>query len=65
MPETTAPAPVMGSAEAAHFLGIDKSTLTRWVADGAIAATRIGDRKNSALIFDRAEVERVKAERAA
>lgn len=58
--------PIVGSAEAAQLLGIDKSTLTRWVAAGDITPLgRVSDRKNSAFIFERAEVERVAAKQSA
>lgn len=56
----------VGSTEAAAILGIDKSTLTRWVAAGEVeAAGRVSNRKNSAFVFTRAEIERVKREKAA
>lgn len=61
----THPAP-MSSAEACKELGdIDRSTLSRWVALGLIVPAYKLPGRNGAFVFDRAEVERVKAERAA
>ena len=57
-------ASILGSTEVATILGIDKSTLTRMVAAGEITAERLGNRRNSALIFHADEVERVRRERA-
>lgn len=53
--------PLMGSIEACGILGIDRSTITRWVASGRIAAHKMPG-KSGAFLFDPAEVERVRAE---
>ena len=60
MPKT--PPTYIGSAEACRILKIDRSTLSRWVAAGRVPlAMRVGDKSNAALVFDRAEVERLVA----
>ena len=55
---------LIGSATACRILGdIDRSTLTRWVAAGRLAAAaRVSDKPNSAFMFSRAEVEALAAE---
>jgi len=60
---TDAPS-LIGSAEACGILGIDRSTLTRWVlADPPrINALQKMPGKSGAYIFDAAEVERVRKE---
>lgn len=54
---------LIGSAEACRLLAIHASTLTRWVADGEVAAAHQLPGKNGARLFDRAEIERRAAER--
>lgn len=55
---------LMPSAEACDALGIDRSTLSRWVRIGTITpATKLPGLRGP-FLFDPAEVERVKAERA-
>ena len=53
---------LIGSAEACRILGVSRATLTRWAKAGRLHAIPTGTAANAALIFDRAEVERVKAE---
>ena len=61
--KTKTPA-LIGSAEVCTRLEIDRSTLTRWVQLGhAKPAMRLPGR-NGAMLFDRAEVERLARERA-
>ena len=48
----------IGSAEACRLLGIDRSTLSRWVAAGRLPlAMKVGTATNGALLFHRADVE--------
>jgi predicted site-specific integrase-resolvase len=56
---------LIGSTEAARTIDVDKTTLTRWVQDGRIAAAHKLPGKNGAYLFHRGEVERVAAEYAA
>jgi len=52
---------LLNSAEASEELGIDRSTLSRWVAAGRIApATKLPGIRGP-FLFTRAEVQRVKA----
>ena len=60
-----APDPLMGSTEAARTIGVDKSTLTRWAAEGRIAVAHKLPGKNGAALYFASEVERVRAEYAA
>lgn len=55
---------LVGSREACRDLDVDKSTLTRWAADGTIAVAHRLPGKNGALLFDRAEIARLKRVRA-
>ncbi len=60
MPETV---DLIGSSDAASILGVDRSTLSRWVAFGKIKpVTRVGDGPKPALIFNRADVEALAAQ---
>lgn len=52
----------MGSAEACEVLGIDRSTLTRWVARRWITPAQKMPGASGAYLFEPAEVERVAAE---
>lgn len=63
-PTTTEPP--LSTAEACEELGgIDRSTLSRWVALGTIKPLHKLPGRNGAFLFDRAEVERVKKARSA
>lgn len=62
MPPDTA---LIGTTEAARVIDCDKTTLTRWLAAGRITAAHKLPGKNGALLFTRAEVERVRDEYAA
>lgn len=62
MPPTTET--LIGSAEACDVLGIDRSTLSRWVALGHIAPALRLPGQTGAHLFDRADVERLARERA-
>lgn len=39
------PAPLISQADAAERLGVDVSTIRRWIAAGKIRAFRVGNRK--------------------
>jgi hypothetical protein len=54
-------AQLVGSTEACEELGISRSTLTRWLANGWIAA--VEQLASGAYVFAAAEVARVKTER--
>ena len=52
---------LLGSAEVCERLGIDRSTLSRWVAAEKIRpAVRLPGR-TGAMLFDPADVQRIKA----
>jgi excisionase family DNA binding protein len=53
------------SSTACEWLGIDRSTLTRWVQAGHLVPVFKYPGKNGAYLFERAEVDRVKRDRAA
>ncbi len=53
---------LIGSAEACSILGIHGSTLGRWVKAGRIAPVHQNPGANGAMLFDRADVERLAAE---
>ena len=53
------------SAEVCERLGIDRSTLSRWVAAGRITPAMKLPGIRGPYLFDPAEVERAAAERAA
>lgn len=46
--------------EARKILGVSRPTMTKWVRDGRVAAYRIGRE----VLIERAEVERLRRERA-
>jgi len=51
---------LIGSLDAADTLGIDRSTLIRWVAAGKLTpAVRVSDTATGAWMFKRADVERL------
>lgn len=56
---------LLRSSEVCEALNIDRSTLSRWVAAGRIQPAMKLDGLRGAFLFDRAEVERVKAGAAA
>lgn len=55
---------LISAAEAAALLGIDRSTLTRWVKAGRVEAAHKNPHQNGALLFELATVEALLAERA-
>lgn len=52
--------PMITTAEACELIGIDKSTLSRWVQSGRIAYVQKLPGRNGAFLFDPTEVERVR-----
>lgn len=52
----------LGSAEVCERIGIDRSTLTRWIQTGRIAFAQKIPGGNGAYLFNPAEVERARAE---
>ena len=52
-------------AVAAEEWGIDRRTALRWITTGKVAATKVGEGRTNAYVLTRAEVERVKREKAA
>lgn len=58
-----APQPDIISAEVCERLGIDRSTLTRWVRRGLITPTYKFPHRNGAMLFDPVDVERLAADR--
>ena len=56
---------LIGTAEAAEVIGVERSTLTRWVQLGRMTAAHKLPGRNGVVLFDRAEVDRVAAEYAA
>lgn len=59
------PPDLIGTAEAADIIGVERSTIAHWMAKGRIAAHLKLPGRTGAVLFDRAEVERVRAEYAA
>ena len=53
------------TAEACAELGINRSTISRWVALGHISPTMKLPGRTGAFLFSRSEIARVKQERAA
>ena len=50
------PSQLIGAAEAAEILGLERSTLTRWIHGGKITPLTQLDGKRGAYVFDRADV---------
>jgi excisionase family DNA binding protein len=55
----------MSSAQAAEKLGVDVSTVVRWIQNGKMVAGRIGKGQTTAYVIDPKEVERMKQQRRA
>lgn len=58
-------ATLIGSAEACAVLGVDKSTLSRWVAAGVITPAHKNPGKNGAFLFERQAVNALCIDRGA
>lgn len=56
---------LIGSAEAARILNIDRGTLSRWVADGRLKAAIQLDGPTGARLFHRRDVTALAAEQEA
>lgn len=56
---------LLSTAEAAEVIGVERSTLTRWVQLGRIAEAHKVDGPNGIRLFDADEVERAAKEYAA
>ncbi len=53
---------LIGTTEAAEVIGIERSTISRWVKDGALNPAHRMTGQTGAFLFHRSEVERVAAE---
>jgi predicted site-specific integrase-resolvase len=53
---------LVGSAEACETIGVDRSTLTRWVKSGKAQIVNKLPGQTGVYLFTRAEVERLKRE---
>ena len=52
---------LIGTAEAAAILGVDKATVPRWAdSDRLPIAARAGAHRNAALLFRRSDIEALK-----
>lgn len=56
---------LLGTVEAAAVIGVQRSTLSHWIAKGRISPAMKLPGTTGALLFERAEVERVRDEYAA
>ena len=56
---------LIGTAEAAQIIGVERSTITRWVDAGRITVAHKLPGRTGATLFHRGEVQRVAAEYAA
>ena len=56
---------LLATIEAAEVIGVERSTLSRWVASGRISIAHRLPGRNGAVLFARSEVERVAAAYAA
>lgn len=61
----TNPSSFIGSTEACRLLDVDKSTLTRWVADGTITPAHKNPGRNGAFLFARSDIEALNEQRRA
>lgn len=52
----------LGTVEAAERIGVERSTLSRWVASGRIVPLHKLPGRTGVVLFDPAEVERVRNE---
>ncbi len=60
---TKPPADLIGTAETAELLEVDRATVTRWAADGTLPAAVKLPAKTGAILFERAAVEALAAAR--
>lgn len=59
------PTDLLATIQAAEIIDVERSTLSRWVASGRISVAHQLPGRTGAVLFERAEVERVAAEWAA
>ena len=59
------PMDVMTTGRAARLLDVSTETIRRWARDGKLKPLSEVDGMNRAMLFDRADVERLAAERSA
>jgi len=53
---------LLGTKDACQRIGIDRSTLSRWIKDGtAVPAMRVSDTATGAYLFSEDEVDRLRA----
>lgn len=57
--------PLIGSVEAAGILGIDPSTITRWVEKGIVTPVTKAPGRYGAFMFSRSQIVRLARERLA
>jgi predicted site-specific integrase-resolvase len=62
MPKTPEVPKFLGSTEVCDRIGIDRSTLTRWIQTGRIAYAQKIPGRNGVYLFDPVEVERARAD---
>lgn len=62
---STEPEGMVGSREACQILVIDKSTLSRWAADGTLTPAMKLPGRNGAFLFHRADVDQLARQRQA
>lgn len=60
----TQPHDIIGTAEVCEILGIDRSTLSRWLSSGKITPLHQLPTIKGAYLFIRGDVEQMAAERA-
>ncbi len=53
---------LLGTAEAAEIIGVERSTIAHWMAKGRIVAHLKLPGRTGAVVFERSEVERVRDE---
>ena len=61
MPPMQRPLDLLSTTEAAGAIGVERSTLSRWVDQGRMSFAHRLPGPNGAMLFDRPEVERVAA----
>jgi excisionase family DNA binding protein len=57
------PTDLIGTNEACDILGVDKATISRWVAAGDILPAHKLPHKNGAFLFHRADIQELAAAR--
>jgi len=57
--------PLIGSVEAAAILGVDPATVVRWAHSGRLDPVTKAPGRTGAILFSRAQIRRLAAERVA